>query len=254
MRKKFIAGNWKMNKTVNETIRFFDNLLPNIDHSIISKVDIAVFPPFLDLYVALEKCKKIDIIIGAQNMYYKDEGAYTGEISPVMLKESGVNNVIIGHSERRCYFNDSDNVINEKMLSAISHNINPILCIGETEKERQDNKHFTIIERQIKRDLFNVNSENIGNITIAYEPIWAIGTGNIATPDDADEMHKHIRHIIEEIYDNKVAENLRILYGGSVKPNNSKSLLERNNIDGALIGGASLKPDLFLEIIKSAIE
>ncbi len=254
MRKILIAGNWKMNKTVNETVQFFDNLSPNIDHSITLKVDIAIFPPFLDLSVALEKCRSTSIIIGAQNMYYKDNGAYTGEISPVMLKESGVNNVIIGHSERRCYFNDNDNVINEKVLSAISHNINTILCIGETEKERQDNKHFTIVERQIKRDLFNVNAENIKKITIAYEPIWAIGTGNIATPNDADEMHKHIRHIIGEIYDNEVAENIRILYGGSVKPNNSKSLLERNNIDGALIGGASLKPDLFLEIIKSTIE
>lgn len=241
-RKILIAANWKMNKTIEESIDFikeFKNLINNNN-------EIVIAPPF----TALEEVKKAivgtNIKLAAQNMHYEDEGAYTGEISPLMLKEL-VDYVILGHSERRQFFNETDQLINKKIKTALKNKLKVILCIGETLEQRENNKTNDVIKEQVENCLKEINE--IENITIAYEPIWAIGTGKTATAEQAEEVHKFIRELIKNLYNEDVSNKIRILYGGSVNPDNIKSLIEMENIDGALVGGASLEPKSFSEIV-----
>ncbi|WP_099203160.1 triose-phosphate isomerase [Miniphocaeibacter massiliensis] len=246
MRKPIIAGNWKMNKTVTETIA----LLKEISSKDLSKnVEKVVIVPFTSAYSAVKELKNTDIKVGCQNMYFEESGAYTGEISPLMLNDLGIDYVIIGHSERREIFKESDSLINKKVLSAIEHSINPILCCGETLEERENNRQEDKVKSQLIEDLKNISKDDIEKVVIAYEPIWAIGTGKTASSDDAEEMCKFIRDLLVELYDSKSASKVRIQYGGSVKPENVSEIMSKDNIDGALVGGASLKADSYASLI-----
>lgn len=241
-RKILIAANWKMNKTIEESIDFikeFKNLINNNN-------EIVIAPPFTALQEVKKAIVGTNIKLAAQNMHYEDEGAYTGEISPLMLKEL-VDYVILGHSERRQFFNETDQLINKKIKTALKNKLKVILCIGETLEQRENNKTNDVIKEQVENCLKEINE--IENITIAYEPIWAIGTGKTATAEQAEEVHKFIRELIKNLYNEDVSNKIRILYGGSVNPDNIKSLIEMENIDGALVGGASLEPKSFSEIV-----
>ncbi|MDD3804221.1 MAG: triose-phosphate isomerase [bacterium] len=241
MRRILIAGNWKMN--------VIDNILPVARAAEENRVDVAVFPPFVYLERIINELKGSKVVVGAQNMHHQESGPYTGETSPKFLLEMNVKHVIIGHSERRHVFKESDEEISLKMKKALSLNMNPILCVGETESERLSNKHKSSVENQLKIGLGGIEN-NLKNIIIAYEPVWAIGTGNTATPNDAEEMHSFIREQISYIFGRNVASEMIVLYGGSVNEENVKDLLRKDNIDGALVGGASLKGDKFAKIIE----
>lgn len=244
MTRPFIAANWKMNKTIAETLTFLEEFIPLIKD--VSDVDILIAPPFTSLFVASEKIKNTAILLGGQNVFYEDSGAYTGEISPLMLKDAGCSYVIIGHSERRQYFQESDEIINKKILASKRNNLKVILCIGETLEERQNGKTFAVLERQIERGLKDISPEDI---IIAYEPVWAIGTGKTATTEQAQEAHRFIREKLSSLYGN-ISRKIRIIYGGSVTPENIKSLMDCEDVDGALVGGASLKAESFSKIVK----
>lgn len=244
MTSPFIAANWKMNKTIAETLTFLEEFIPLIKD--VSDVDILIAPPFTSLFVASEKIKNTAILLGGQNVFYEDSGAYTGEISPLMLKDAGCSYVIIGHSERRQYFQESDEIINKKILASKRNNLKVILCIGETLEERQNGKTFAVLERQIERGLKDISPEDI---IIAYEPVWAIGTGKTATTEQAQEAHRFIREKLSSLYGN-ISRKIRIIYGGSVTPENIKSLMDCEDVDGALVGGASLKAESFSKIVK----
>ena len=248
MRRKIIAGNWKMNMLPNEAMSFINELEPYAKNA---KCEIILCVPYTDLFYSLLTAQNTNIKIGAQNMHWEEKGAYTGEVSPNMLKCINVEYVIIGHSERRQYFAETDETVNKKIKSALKHELNPILCVGETMKQRELGLEEEVIKQQIIGALEGITKEQAEKIVIAYEPIWAIGTGKVATKDDANNMIKLIRKEIESLYDKEVAKNVSILYGGSVNKNNSKELFETSDIDGALIGGASLKVDEFNEIIKN---
>ena len=248
MRRKIIAGNWKMNMLPNEAMSFINELEPYAKNA---KCEIILFVPYTDLFYSLLTAQNTNIKIGAQNMHWEEAGAYTGEIAPNMLKCINVEYVIIGHSERRQYFAETDETVNKKIKSALKHELNPILCVGETMKQRELGLEEEVIKQQIIGALEGITKEQAEKIVIAYEPIWAIGTGKVATKDDANNMIKLIRKEIESLYNKEVANNVSILYGGSVNKNNSKELFETSDIDGALVGGASLKVDEFNEIIKS---
>ena len=248
MRRKIIAGNWKMNMLPNEAMSFITELEPYAKNA---KCEIILCVPYTDLFYSLLTAQNTNIKIGAQNMHWEEAGAYTGEIAPNMLKCINVEYVIIGHSERRQYFAETDETVNKKIKSALKHELNPILCVGETMKQRELGLEEEVIKQQIIGALEGITKEQAEKIVIAYEPIWAIGTGKVATKDDANNMIKLIRKEIESLYDKEVAKNVSILYGGSVNKNNSKELFETSDIDGALVGGASLKVDEFNEIIKS---
>ena len=248
MRRKIIAGNWKMNMLPNEAMSFINELEPYAKNA---KCEIILCVPYTDLFYSLLTAQNTNIKIGAQNMHWEEAGAYTGEIAPNMLKCINVEYVIIGHSERRQYFAETDETVNKKIKSALKHELNPILCVGETMKQRELGLEEEVIKQQIIGALEGITKEQAEKIVIAYEPIWAIGTGKVATKDDANNMIKLIRKEIELLYNKEVANNVSILYGGSVNKNNSKELFETSDIDGALIGGASLKVDEFNEIIKS---
>lgn len=252
--KKLIAANWKMNKTVSEAVSAIKEL-KKIANSI-KNADIAVFPPFTSLYAVSEELKGSGIGIGAQNMHFEDSGAYTGEISPSMVKEIGCKYVILGHSERRLFFGEDDSLINKKIIAALNHSLSPILCIGESLEQRKNGKANEIIESQLKNCLKNIKNTQILNVNIAYEPIWAISRGDpshkAATKEDAEEAHKFIRNVLGNIFDENTAKNTRIIYGGSVKPENAKELLAMPNIDGALVGNASLNAKIFADIVKAA--
>lgn len=248
MRRKIIAGNWKMNMLPNEAMSFINELEPYAKNA---KCEIILCVPYTDLFYSLLTAQNTNIKIGAQNMHWEESGAYTGEIAPNMLKCINVEYVIIGHSERRQYFAETDETVNKKIKSALKHELNPILCVGETMKQRELGLEEEVIKQQIIGALEGITKEQAEKIVIAYEPIWAIGTGKVATKDDANNMIKLIRKEIESLYDKEVAKNVSILYGGSVNKNNSKELFETSDIDGALVGGASLKVDEFNEIIKS---
>jgi len=239
MRKKLIAGNWKMNKTVKEAVELVKEI------KVSDKVDILVCPPFTAID-AVSKLDKVDV--GAQNIYFEDSGAYTGEISPIMLKEL-CSYVIIGHSERRAYFNEDNEVINKKIKKALEHKLKVIVCVGEKLSEREEGRMKDVVEDHIKGALDGIS--DLKDIVIAYEPVWAIGTGKTATPAEAEDAHKFIRSLISELYSSEVAAKIRILYGGSVKPSNAKELLSKEDIDGALIGGAALKAEDFNLIIEN---
>ncbi len=246
-RKRFIAGNWKMNKTPSEAVALIRQLLPSIDNS---NVDVVFCVPSIDIIPAVEATKDSSVSIGAQNFYFQENGAYTGEISPEMLEDAGVKYTIIGHSERREHFKETDDNVNKKVLKAFEHGIIPIVCCGETLCQRKQKVYIDWIRMQIKIALQNVTPEQAKAAIIAYEPIWAIGTGETATADQAEEVCAEIRRIVRDLYDDETADTIRILYGGSMKPENAKELLNEPNIDGGLVGGASLKPE-FSKIINA---
>jgi triosephosphate isomerase len=250
MRRKVIAGNWKMHKDIFESEELIKQVLSGIG-SINLKCDLIVCPPFTSLNIVNSLIKGTGLKLGAQNMYYEESGAYTGEISPKMLKSVGCEHVILGHSERRMLFGETSQLISKKVKSAINFGLKPILCVGETLEERKGNLMKEIVSNQLLKCLESISEEEMKDIMIAYEPVWAIGTGVNATPDQAEEAHKYIRGLIRDKYSEKTAKNLVIQYGGSVKPENSKELLSEADIDGALIGGASFKADSFVKIIES---
>jgi triosephosphate isomerase (TIM) len=249
MRKKLIAGNWKMNLDVNESRELAKSILEKTDKKYFEYTDILLCPTYVSLNAVGDVIKNSDILLGAQNLFYENSGAYTGEISGQMLKAVGCEYVIIGHSERRKYFNEDDGIINKKIKKALEFSLKPVLCVGETLEERSSGKQNEVVEYQLTNDLNRISDLN--NIVIAYEPVWAIGTGQNATPQQANEMHKHIRSIIAKLYNKNTADNIRILYGGSLNDKNCKEILSESDIDGGLIGGASLKADSFIEIIKA---
>ncbi len=240
MRKKIIAGNWKMNKTPTETVALIEELKPLVKSE---KADVVFCVPAVSLAAALEAVKGSNIEIGAQNMYFEESGAYTGEIAPGMLTDIGVKYVIIGHSERREYFAETDRTVNKKVLKAFEHGITPIVCCGESLVQREQGVTIDWVRQQIKIAFLNVKKEQAKEAVIAYEPIWAIGTGKVATSAQAQEVCKAIRECIKEIYDSGTAKEIRIQYGGSVTAESAAELFSQDDIDGGLVGGASLKPD-----------
>ena len=251
MRKPIVGGNWKMNRgTPNETVEMLESLIPQVEG--IDTVDIVIAAPFTVLTSAYKVLKNTDIKLGAQNMYYKDKGAYTGEISPQFLKEIGVEFVILGHSERRDIFKESDALINKKLKKALSMNLKTIVCIGEHLEERETGKAKDIIQYQINETFKDLSKEEMIKTVIAYEPIWAIGTGKTATPEQAEEIHMFIRNLLSLKFYKETADSIRIQYGGSIKPDNAEDLFNKNNIDGGLVGGASLQANSFFQIIEAA--
>ncbi|BFL72560.1 MULTISPECIES: triose-phosphate isomerase [Anaerococcus] len=246
MRKPVIVGNWKMNMTVSEAKSLLEEIK---EKDLDQEVEAGVCTPAVDLPIAAELLEGTDINFGGENMYYEESGAFTGEISPLMLTDIGADYVILGHSERRDIFGEDDKLINEKVLSAFSHDLTPILCCGESLEEREANKQEEKVKAQLTADLADVSEEDIKKLIIAYEPIWAIGTGKTASAEDAEAMCAFIRNLIAELYSEDAAEAVRIQYGGSVKPANVKELMAKENIDGALVGGASLKADDFADLV-----
>ena len=246
MRKYLIAGNWKMNMTETEGVNFVKELDSNIKSS--DNVDVLVIPPFTALSGISKVLKDTKIKLGAQNINENEKGAYTGEVSADMLLDLKVEYVVIGHSERRTIYKESNELINKKVLNAIKKGLKVILCVGELLSEREANKTNEIVKTQIVEGLKNISKEDMKSIVIAYEPVWAIGTGKVATPEQAEEVHAFIREIITGIYDKNIADNLIIQYGGSVNDSNVDGLMNKPNIDGALVGGASLKIDSFTRI------
>ncbi len=239
-RRKIVAGNWKMNMTPSEAVKLIETLKPLVASE---DVDVVFCVPAIDIIPAMEAAKGSNIAIGAENMYFEEKGAYTGEISPAMLVDAGVKYVIIGHSERREYFAETDETVNKKVLKAFEHGITPIICCGETLTQREQGVTIDFIRQQVKIALLNVTAEQAATAVIAYEPIWAIGTGKVATTEQAEEVCAAIRACIAEIYDEATAEAIRIQYGGSVSASSAPELFAQANIDGGLVGGAALKPD-----------
>jgi len=248
-KKNIIAGNWKMNKTENETEEYIKNLIPLIEGSL-SSVYLAV--PFTSLKAAINLTENTNIIIGAQNMHDETEGAFTGEISAIMLKAIEAEFVILGHSERRHIFNEDNSFINRKVRRALKTGLQPIFCIGETQKEREESKTEVVLEKQFLEGLKDISKKDVLDIVIAYEPVWAIGTGKTATAEIAESVHSYIRKLIHKHFDAKAADTINILYGGSVKPSNVEELLKQENIDGVLVGGASLDYKIFAEIVNKS--
>ena len=246
MRKKIIAGNWKMNMLPNEAINFITELEPLVKDT---KNEVVLCVPYTDLFYSILTAQNSNIKIGAQNMHFEEKGAYTGEVSAKMLKSIGVEYVIIGHSERRQYFNETDESVNKKLKVAFENELKPIVCVGETLEQREAGKAEEIITNQTKLALDGLSNNQVENTIIAYEPIWAIGTGKTATKEDANQSIKAIRNKIAEIYGKEVAEKVIIQYGGSVKSSNAKELFTMSDIDGGLVGGASLKADEFSKIV-----
>ena len=246
MRKKVIAGNWKMNMLPNEAISMITELTPLVKNT---ENEVILCVPYTDLFYALLTAQGTNIKIGAQNMHFEEKGAFTGEVSGKMLKSIGVEYVIIGHSERRQYFAETDETVNKKIKAAFLNDLKPIVCVGETLEQREAGNAFDVITSQTQKALDGLSDEQVQNTIIAYEPIWAIGTGKTATNEDANEAIKKIRKKICQIYGQNVSERVIIQYGGSMKPNNAKELLEMSDIDGGLIGGASLKAKDFASIV-----
>lgn len=247
-RLPFIAGNWKMNKTVGEAIELvkgLKNVLQGLE-----EIEVAIAPPFTALFPVAQELKGASIHLAAQNLFWEDKGAFTGEISAEMLKEIGCHYAIIGHSERRQYFGETDETVNRRIKAAFHGGLKVIFCIGETLQEREGNLTFSVVERQLEGGLKGLDGKTVAEIVVAYEPVWAIGTGKTATPEQAEEVHRFIRQKLERLYTKKVSEEIRIQYGGSVTPENIKGLMAQPNIDGALVGGASLKTDSFSRIVR----
>ena len=239
-RRKIIAGNWKMNMTPSQAVELVNSLRPLVVNE---DVDVVFCVPAIDIIPVVEAAKGSNIVVGAENMYYEESGAYTGEIAPAMLTDAGVKYVIIGHSERREYFAENDEIVNKKVLKAFEHGLTPIICCGETLTQREQGVTIDFIRQQIKIAFLNVTTAQAAQAVIAYEPIWAIGTGKVATTEQAQEVCKAIRDCITEIYDPTTAEAIRIQYGGSVSAGSAPELFSQPDIDGGLVGGASLKPD-----------
>ena len=250
MRKKVIAGNWKMNKDINESQELISGIISGLGND--DKCDVIVCPPFTSLHEVHSLIKNIRVKLGAQNMYFEDDGAYTGEISASMLKSVGCEFVILGHSERRTIFGETDEMINKKIHKAIECGLKVIFCIGESLAQREEGITNDIVRDQVVKGLRNISSDNLKSIIIAYEPVWAIGTGKSATTQQAQDVHSFVRNLIKEIYSKEAADKIIIQYGGSLKPDNASALLSQKDIDGALVGGACLNADSFLSIIASA--
>lgn len=256
MRKKIVAGNWKMNKTLPEGVGLIEQILKGLKETPVAKppeeLIIVLAPPFILLERACQMVSTIkNVSVAAQNCHQKDSGAFTGEISVPMLKAVGVGYAIIGHSERRSYFKETYSELGAKVDNAIRHQLTPIFCIGEVQEEREKNRHFDIVLEQLEGSLFHLSIDDFSRAVIAYEPVWAIGTGVTATPAQAQEMHAFIRECVRKKYNNEIAENTTILYGGSCNPTNAPELFSMPDVDGGLIGGASLKAGDFLSIIHS---
>lgn len=251
MRRKVIAGNWKMNNDLNGTVSLISDIKKELSGKNLNAETI-ICPPFVNLETANALLKDTTIKLGAQNVYFEESGAFTGEISPSMLKSVGCEFVILGHSERRTIFGESDQAINKKIKISIKHGLKPIFCVGETLEEREKGVTFKVIEAQVTNGLKELSESELENLIIAYEPVWAIGTGRNATPQQAQEVHQFIRGLIEKLYSQNFASQLVIQYGGSVKADNAKELLSQPDIDGALVGGACLKADSFFKIIEAA--
>jgi len=248
MRKPFIAGNWKMNTDLKGAIDLATGLKRNLAD--IEDVEVGLFPPALFVADVVDACRDTSFVVGAQNMHWEAEGAFTGEISAAMILSVGATHVIIGHSERRQYFGETDDTVNKKMKSAIAAGVKPIMCIGETLEQREAGRTLEVVSTQLKGGLAGLTADDMANVVIAYEPVWAIGTGKTATPEQAQEVHAAIRNQLAELLGDDVAQGVRIQYGGSVKPDNVKDLMAQPDIDGALVGGASLKVDSFTAIVK----
>lgn len=251
MRKPIIAGNWKLNKKIDEAIELVTML--KRDLSDVSEVDIVVCPVFTVLSAINDVVFESNIDMGAQNLYWEDSGAFTGEVSASLIKDAGCKYVIIGHSERRQYFGETNETVNKKIKAALAAGLLPIVCVGEVLEERESDKTFDVVKSQVMESLSGFALDELAKMVVAYEPVWAIGTGKTATPDQAQEVHKFIRGIIAEIGDGEVAATMRLQYGGSVKPDNIKELMSQEDIDGALVGGASLKPDSFIALEHSLL-
>ena len=246
MRKNIVAGNWKMHKNQQETVALLDEIIAKKSNT---TTEIVVAPTFINLAKAVEITNGKNITVASQNMHQAEGGAFTGEISAGMLTDIGVNTVILGHSERRAYFHETDALLANKVDTALKHEMRVIFCFGEELKDRQSDNHFNVVEYQLRDGLFHLDKQNWSNIVLAYEPVWAIGTGETASPEQAQEMHKFIRTLVEKVYGFDIADNLTILYGGSVKPDNAKEIFSKTDVDGGLIGGAALKADDFLAIV-----
>ncbi|WP_340203069.1 triose-phosphate isomerase [Ascidiimonas sp. W6] len=246
MRNKIVAGNWKMNNDLAETEALITELKNTLDAT---DAEVMIAPAFTNLFRAFETCRQSNIEVVAQNMHFAANGAYTGEVSASMLKSVGVNTVILGHSERRAYFGENDELLAKKVNTALENEMRIIFCFGEELEDRKSDKHFEIVESQLKNALFHLEAAAWDTIVLAYEPVWAIGTGETASPEQAQEMHQFIRKTITAAYDEALASKISILYGGSVKPANAKEIFSKPDVDGGLIGGASLKASDFASII-----
>lgn len=249
MRKKIVAGNWKMHKNAEETEDLLNDLIDKLPNDV--EAQIIVAPTFVNLASAVDHLEFTNIAVAAQNMHQAEAGAFTGEISADMLKSIGVNTVIIGHSERRAYFNETDALLANKVSTALKHDMVVIFCFGEELKDRQDNQHFNVVENQLRDGLFHIENKDWEQIVLAYEPVWAIGTGETASPEQAQEMHEFIRETVRKRYGNAIAEDVSILYGGSVKPENAGEIFSKPDVDGGLIGGAALKAEDFAKIVEA---
>jgi triosephosphate isomerase (TIM) len=250
MRNKIVAGNWKMNKNAEETEDLLNELITKVPDDCDAQIIVA--PTFVNLASAVDHLEFTNITVAAQNMHQNENGAYTGEISADMLKSVGVETVILGHSERRSYFHETDAILAFKVNTALSHNMRVIFCFGEELKDRQDNQHFNVVENQLRDGLFHIKNEDWANIVLAYEPVWAIGTGETASPEQAQEMHLFIRETVRKRF-GTIADDVSILYGGSVKPDNAREIFSKPDVDGGLIGGAALKADDFVAIIEGIL-
>ena len=246
MRRKVIAGNWKMNMLPNEAINFITELSPMVKDT---ENEVILCVPYTDLFYSLLHVQGTNIKIGAQNMHYEDNGAFTGEVSAPMLNELNIDYVVLGHSERRQYFNETNETVNKKVLKALKSGIDPILCIGETLEEREADKTKDVCKVQVEKALENVSKDDMKKVVIAYEPIWAIGTGKTATAKQANDVISYVREVVKGLYGEEISEEVRIQYGGSVKPANVSEIMNQTDIDGALVGGASLKPADFVELV-----
>lgn len=249
MRTKIVAGNWKMNKNSEETEDLLNELIDKLPED--KEVQIIVAPTFVNLASAVDHLEFTNITVAAQNMHQNENGAYTGEISADMLKSVGVNTVILGHSERRSIFHETDALIATKVDTALRHDMTVIFCFGEELKDRKDEQHFNVVENQLRDGLFHLEKEAWQDIILAYEPVWAIGTGETASPEQAQEMHAFIRETVRHTYGSEIGENVSILYGGSVKPDNAQEIFGKPDVDGGLIGGAALKADDFVAIVNA---
>ena len=250
MRKKIVAGNWKMNKTFDEAEALVSSIATQLEHKNLA-CEVVICPPALFLEMATDYAEESLLHVGAQNASHHESGAYTGEISAAMLESIDVEYGIIGHSERRQYFGEREDVLSEKVNRLLDHGIHPIYCCGEVKEEREDRRHFDVVRKQLQEGVFHLTEDEFSNVVIAYEPVWAIGTGLTATPAQAQEMHAYIRNLVADAYNRQVAENTTVLYGGSCNAGNAKELFSQPDVDGGLIGGASLKADEFVKIALS---
>ncbi len=251
MRKQIVAGNWKMNKNVQESVQLANEIVNNVKDLTLNNTRVIVSPTFVNLSDVVKVTEGSAVEVAAQNMHQAKSGAYTGEISAEMLKALGLKTVILGHSERREYFGETDAILAEKVDAALENQLEVIFCFGEVLEDRKAGNHFSVVENQIKNGLFHLSADKWSSIVLAYEPVWAIGTGETASPEQAQEMHAYIRKIVADKYETQVADNVSILYGGSVKPSNAKEIFSKEDVDGGLIGGAALNSDDFISLVKS---